>query len=302
MALFGVSYLPAYHLEILGAISNFIEINLFLLSPSREYWADIIPRKRQLLLLPQRRAASSEGNPLLASLGKLGRDFSDLAIAMGELATKEEDLYVDPGHDTLLHSLQSDMLNLLTVDDEGAQRPIHPSDRSIQIHSCHSPMREIEVLHDNLLALLDSGSGIECRDILVMTPDIETYTPYISAVFETSSDPSRTIPYSIADRRLIGEGKIASTFMKLLELPGSRLTVVQLLDLLAAPPVMARFELTDSDIALIRGWLEETMVRWGMDEGDRTSRGLPAYRDNSWMAALERLLLGYAMPDEGEAF
>jgi len=194
------------------------------------------------------------------------------------------------------------MLNLLTVDDEGAQRPIHPSDRSIQIHSCHSPMREIEVLHDNLLALLDSGSGIECRDILVMTPDIETYTPYISAVFETSSDPSRTIPYSIADRRLIGEGKIASTFMKLLELPGSRLTVVQLLDLLAAPPVMARFELTDSDIALIRGWLEETMVRWGMDEGDRTSRGLPAYRDNSWMAALERLLLGYAMPDEGRLF
>lgn len=302
MALFGVSYLPAYHLEILGAISNFTEINLFLLSPSREYWADIIPRKRQLLLLPQRRATSSEGNPLLASLGKLGRDFSDLAIAMGELATKEEDLYVDPGHDTLLHTLQSDMLNLLTVDDEGAQRPIHPSDRSIQIHSCHSPMREIEVLHDNLLALLDSGSGIECRDILVMTPDIETYTPYISAVFETSSDPSRTIPYSIADRRLIGEGKIASTFMKLLELPGSRLTVVQLLDLLAAPPVMARFELTDSDIALIRGWLEETMVRWGMDEGDRTSRGLPAYRDNSWMAALERLLLGYAMPDEGRLF
>ncbi len=302
MAVFGVSYLPAYHLEILGAISRFTEINLFLLSPSREYWADIIPRKRQMLLPALERAASSEGNPLLASLGKLGRDFSDLAIALGELASVEEDLYVDPGHDTLLRSLQSDILNLLTTDDNTAQRLIDPADRSIQIHSCHSPMREIEVLHDNLLALLDSGSGIECRDILVMTPDIETYTPYISAVFEGSRDPSRTIPYSIADRRLTSEGQVAAAFMKLLELPGSRLTVVQLLDLLAAPPVMARFELTDRDIPLIRGWLEETMVRWGMDEQDRIGRGLANYRDNSWMAALDRLLLGYAMPDEGQLF
>lgn len=302
MAVFGVSYLPAYHLEILGAISRFTEINLFLLSPSREYWADIIPRRRQMLLPAQEHAASSEGNPLLASLGKLGRDFSDMAIALGELATAEEDLYVDPGHASLLHSLQSDMLNLLTADDNTAQRLIAPSDRSIQIHSCHSPMREIEVLHDNLLALLDSGSGIECRDILVMTPDIETYTPYISAVFEASRDPSRIIPYSIADRRLTSEGQIAAAFMKLLELPGSRFTVVQLLDLLAAPPVMARFELTDRDIPLIRGWLEETMVRWGMDEQDRVDRGLAGYRDNSWLAALDRLLLGYAMPDEGQLF
>lgn len=302
MAVFGVSYLPAYHLQILGAVSRFTEINLFLLSPSREYWADIIPIKKQLQLPLAKRSATTEGNPLLASLGKLGRDFSDMAIAMGELAAAQEDLYVDPGSGRLLHCLQSDMLNLRGYGKLSSKRLLPDDDNSIQIHSCHNPMREIEALHDNLLALLDSGSGIECRDILVMTPDIETYTPYISAVFEGNRDPARTIPYSIADLRLVSDGQIASVFLKLLDLPGSRLTVVQLLDILAAPPVLARFELTENDLPLIRNWLEETRVCWGMDEQQRLGLGLAGYRDNSWLAALDRLLLGYAMPDDGRLF
>ena len=31
-------------------------------------------------------------------------------------------------------------------------------DRSIEIHACHGPLREVEVLHDRLLALFDAAS------------------------------------------------------------------------------------------------------------------------------------------------
>jgi exodeoxyribonuclease V gamma subunit len=135
-----------------------------------------------------------------------------------------------------------------------------------------------------------------------MTPDIESYSPYISSVFGAGGDGTVALHYSIADRRMMNEGEIASALMKLLALPGSRLAASEIFDLLASPPVSRRFSLDLGELELIRGWIEKSGIRWGMDEGDRTSRNLPAYRDNSWMAGLDRLLLGYAMPDENQLF
>jgi len=299
IALFGISYLPNYHMDILAATARITEVNLFLLSPTREYWSDIISSRTMARLKPEERSQSFEGNPLLASLGKLGRDFSDMTIEISDLAAMQEDLYDDPGEDSLLHAIQSQILNLTSTGEEGEKCLIDEHDISIQIHSCHSPLREIEVLRDNILALLEQDRSLEPRHIVVMTPDIETYAPYIATVFEGSRDLSQKIPYSIADRSLTSEGQVAMAVLKLLELPGSRLTIVQVLDILETPPVSKRFGLNEEELETIRHWLGETRVRWGMDEQDRVRQGLPGYRDNSWRAGLDRLLLGYAMPDEG---
>jgi len=298
IALFGVSYLPTYHLEVIAAVARHTDVHLFLLSPTREYWADIISLKGKAGLAPEDQPARFEGNPLLASLGRLGRDFSDLTIELGNLACRDEDLYAEPEGACLLHQLQSDILNLVGAEEDRLLQPVSVADTSIQIHSCHSPMREIEVLQDQLLALMEQEAGFEPRDILVMTPDIEAYAPYITAVFGGVQNPAHRIPFSIADRRLASEGVVASVLQKLLALPGSRLTVVQLLDLLSISPVLRCFDLEEGDLATIRGWLEDTAVRWGMDQQARGRLGLPEYRANSWRAGLERLLLGYAMSDD----
>jgi exodeoxyribonuclease V gamma subunit len=299
IAVFGISYLPKYHMDILAATARHMDVNLFLLSPTREYWADIVSKREMVRLAPEALALRIEGNPLLASLGKLGRDFSDMAIEIGEMAATQEDLYHDPGDASLLAAIQSDILNLCGDEVSKDERLIGPDDRSIQIHSCHSPMREIEVLHDNLLSLLGNLTGLAPRDIVVMTPDIETYAPYISTVFEGCQDPVKKIPYSIADRNITKEGEIAAVVLKLLGLPGSRLTVPQVFDILEKTPVRRCFNLDESELETIRDWLEETRVRWGMDERDRARLGLPGYRENAWHAGLDRLLLGYAMPDVG---
>jgi exodeoxyribonuclease V gamma subunit len=298
IAVFGISYLPKYHMEILATIARITDVNLFLLSPTREYWADIISTKAKARLTAEAGALRIEGNPLLASLGKLGRDFSDMVIEIGDVAAVQEDLYEDPGGASLLQDIQSDILNLSDPGERMDKRLVDQNDRSIQVHSCHSPMREIEVLYDNILALLEQVDGLVPREIVVMTPDIETYAPYISSVFDGRQDASLKIPYSIADRRLKSEGQIAAVMLKLLGLPGSRLTVIQLFDILEATPVRRRFDLNNEELEIIRGWIEDTWVRWGIDEQSRIRLGLPGYRENSWRAGLDRLLLGYAMPDE----
>lgn len=297
IALFGISYLPAYHLEIIAAVAAVTEVNLFLLSPTREYWSDIVSPRASARLAPEQRELRFEGNPLLASLGRLGRDFSDMTLELGNLAQREEDLYQEPACSSLLQLLQSDILNLTGAEEGRGRKPVSRDDSSLQIHSCHSPMREVEVLHDQLLALLEREPGLEPRDILVMTPDIESYAPYITAVFGGVQHAGTKLPFSVADRRLASEGVVASALLQLLALPDSRLSVVQLLDILSIKPVLRCFEFEEGDLATIREWLERTSIHWGMDEHDRIRHGLPGYRSHSWRAGLDRLLLGYAMSD-----
>lgn len=302
VSIFGVSFLPPFHVEMLSALATVSEVNLFILSPTREYWSDIVSRRDMARLPAAERMLRTEGNPLLASLGRTGRDFSDMVVDLADSAEVQSERYVDPGDDTLLHAIQSDMLNLRGSGDDAGSKPLDPSDRSVQLHSCHSPMREVEVLHDNLLELLRELPGLAPRDILVMTPDIETYAPYISSVFGAATDGRIRLPFTIADRSLLNEGRIASAVVKLLGIYGSRLTAPAVFDLLSSPPVRRRFGFDDGDLDRIRHWIENARIRWGLDEGDRRRHRLPVYRENSWRAGLDRLLLGYAMPDEGLLF
>jgi len=299
ISLFGISSLPPYHVAMIEALAARIPVNIFLLSPSREYWSDIVSRRKLFRMSESERELSTEGNPLLASLGRSGREFADLLLDTRGIG-HEYDLYRDPGDDTRLHVLQSDMLNLRGTGETDERHPsADPGDRTVQVHSCHNPLREVEVLLDNLLDLLDRLHGLEPRDIVVMTPDIETYAPYIATVFGASGDGVPRLPHSIADRRMLDEGGLTPAILKLLDLSGSRLTAPALFDLLSVPPVSRRFRLNDGELDTIRRWIAETRIRWGMDERSRSRLGLPAFRENSWRAGLDRLLLGYAMPDEG---
>ena len=45
MAVFGISALPLFHLEILAALSRFMEVNLFLMNPCQEYWGNLLTRR-----------------------------------------------------------------------------------------------------------------------------------------------------------------------------------------------------------------------------------------------------------------
>jgi exodeoxyribonuclease V gamma subunit len=298
VTLFGISYLPAFHLDLFAFIARFTKVNVFVLSPCREYWADILPERVLARLSAEERSARIEGNPLLASLGRLGRDFSDSIVELGATSGGEADLYSEATGGTLLASLQNEILNLEGASANDGKITVSREDRSVQIHSCHSPMREAEVLHDQILALFEEMKGLLPRDILVMTPDIETYAPYISAVFDGEQNQRKRIPYSIADRSPQKEGGIGGTLIGILDLHGRRFPVTSVMGILNTPQVLARFGFKGADLDIIRSWLRETSIRWGMDEGERLREGLPPYRENSWMAGLERLLLGCALSGE----
>ncbi|MDZ7659108.1 exodeoxyribonuclease V subunit gamma [Fodinibius sp.] len=231
-------------------------------------------------------------NPLLQSMGQEGAKFMSLFTnysntdvkPVGESTVSEQSLFT---------AVQSDLRN----DDflSGHKLAVPPADQSIQVHNCHSPMREVEVLYDQLLALLDENTELNPDEILIMTPDIETYAPFIEAVFATPDEGQPEIPYAIADRGVGGKQPAADTFLKIMELSVSRFKVTDVLDLLDSSPIREAFNFTEDELNRLEQWVGDNQIRWGIDGKDKKDLDLPESDHFTWRAGLRRILLGYAM-------
>ncbi len=299
VAIVGVAAMPPLYLDLLARLARYMDVHWFLLDPCREYWGDI-RAERDIARLGEEidpdEAYLAVGNPLLASLGKQGRDFLDLLLAYPRV---EWDGFVEPAGDTVLHVLQADILHLRERGgDDCPPLPLRPDDRSVRIHVCHGPMREVEVLHDQLLALFETWRDLRPSDVLVMTPDIATYGPLIEAVFD-GVPRERRIPFSVADQGVRAENPLVEAFFELLDLGGGRFDAAQVLGLLDMPAMRRRFGLTEDDLECVRRWVRDVEIRWGIDAGTKSAWGLPATAEHTWRAGLDRLLLGYALPGGG---
>jgi exodeoxyribonuclease V gamma subunit len=310
VSVFGVSTLPPLYLQVLVALSRTTDVHLFLLSPSREYWADIRSKREIIRELaaheePEEEAPDlREGNPLLASLGRLGRDFQWLLEEAADYVD-DDGGYEEPGRATMLRTLQSDILNLRRRAEEAAESPaieLADADGSIVIAACHGPMREVEVLHDQLCDLFERHPTLEPRDVVVMSAAIDAYAPYIDAVFDRSrgAQPGRrAIPYHIADRSRRATDEVVEAFSRLLEALRGRMTATEVLDLLMIDAVRVRFGIEAEDLDVLRRWIGETGIRWGADAEHRGEVGhLPAIA-NTWRFGLDRLLVGHALEGRG---
>ena len=315
ISIFGISSLPYFHMDIFKALSHKVDVNLFLMNPCREFWFDIRSDRQISRELERYRSRKGEGaladalylergNPVLSSMGNLGKDFISYILDFG---AEEWEGFADPGEHTLLAAVQSDILNLRDRSTpEFVKKLINPDDETIQIHSCHSPMREVEVLYDHLLAMFEREPDLLPKDILVMMPEIDTYAPYITAVFDTSANgavkdsEARRIPFSIADRGIKADSRIVNGFLAILDLCGSRYTASAVMSILELDTVHRKFDLDETDVELVRHWVADSGIRWGVDKDHRLQQGLPAYSENTWKTGLYRLLLGYAMPGKNE--
>ena len=305
ISIFGISHLPDFHIHVFAELSRYIPVYLFLMNPCREFWGDIVSgqdrkrihRRYQDIGVAEADLHLESGNPLLASMGALGRDFLNIITAYD---CEFHEQYDDMQQLSLLACVQSDILMLTDRNQFNGEADqgllFQPGeDSSIQTHSCHSPMREIEVLHDNLLLMFEELPELLPKDIIVMVPDIAAYSPFVQAVFGAQTRDELRIPFSIADRNIRNESRIVDAFAALLDFKASRFGSSQVLSLLEVGSIRKKFNLSESDLGIIEHWIQDTGIRWGIDAKNREKLDLPDFKENTWKAGIERLLLGYAM-------
>jgi len=298
VSVFGISYLPSFFLEVLKGLSEKMDVRLFCLNPCREYWADILPERRIVRMAAQEGQHAESINEVLAINGRLGRNFLDMVL---DLDPDIHDLFIGGKPQCMLERVQDDILNLCPPGQDGVHEA-GEEDRSIQVHSCHSPMREIEVLLDSLLDLFGKESSLEPKDVLVMAPDIEDYAPFIHAVFDLDKNDVRRIPYSISDRSFRRSSKLADALMAVIDLAGRRFEASAVLDLLDMEALRRRWGMDEEDLRKVHAWVAGANIRWGRDGLHKEELGLPGFVENTWEFGLRRLLLGYAMEPGGGLF
>jgi len=300
ISIFGVSALPPSLFMVFAKLAEFIEVHCFMLNPCQAYWTDLLSEAEHTRISLNSMSKLDlvsdlhyeTGNSLLLNFGKMGRDFQQV---LHHYDYEEFEYFEEIYPVNALTVLQAAILNGTEVP-ESASIYLSEEDSSVQVHAAHSPMREVEVLYNNLLAMFNSDQDLNPDDILVMVPDISLYAPLIEAVFSTPEHEEQKVPFIIADRGPGLTQELVRAFLELLSIAGSRMNASTVLDFLAREPVRCSFAIQEEDIDSIRGWLDESAIFWGMDEKHRQELGLPAENAGTWQAGLDRLLLGYAMP------
>ncbi|HSX60696.1 MAG TPA: exodeoxyribonuclease V subunit gamma, partial [Tahibacter sp.] len=311
---FGISHLAPTEFAALRAVARRRPVVLYVPDPCREYWAGLRPERSYLRDLAALGAFSEAaerefltlGHPLLASWGRLGQHFM-LALA------GDDDVAVDIRHSederpaVSVHRLARLQDSIRQLDpsllapvpgDADARR-----DRSLRVHACHTRLRELEVLRDALLREREEDPSLKPSDIVVMAPDIQAYVPLLPAVFGEAGRAHGALPYHLADVPLLQGHPLLLAFANLIDLPSTRLSAAQVLDLLGVAEIARALGLDAAGVDLLSDWIARSRVAWALDPEFRARLGVPPIAEHTFAWGMDRLLAGYVLGsgDDGEA-
>lgn len=335
--LFGISFISKTAHDFLMHASHLLPINYYLLSPCQLFWSDICSDKESSRLksfwakksVSEDQQAVLEGflnsrNVLLGNFGRMGREMS-LQIEQSTHQTSE--FYVLPesiqdlpqyaetmtedsifenatGPLTLLQAIQADMTLLRTIDPE-EKISLSSSDNSFQVHISPTKQREVEILYNVLVGLLNKHSKdkipLTPGDIIVMVPDYMQYESAIATVFGSKSS---LLDFQLVEMRAASKSSLVQGFLHLLSLASGRWEVKELLDLLDFPAFQRKQGFSFEDRRQIEKWIEKSGVYWGKTAAHRNEILQQAHRERTlvdetatgtWDYSRSRLLLGMAV-------
>ncbi|GAA5102871.1 exodeoxyribonuclease V subunit gamma [Wohlfahrtiimonas larvae] len=321
----GISTLPPLFIDLLHTLSKHIDVHLFFTNPSQFYWGDLTQyrnREIQRIIFESSEAREEifapninqeelekaqeiseqwlefHGNPLLASFGKIGRDFIHLLSQYDDVI--EIEAFSEPDNSGLLGHVQREIFNLAAINKDSPKYIVTDDDNSISFHAHYSERREVEGLYDQLLHAFNNDVTLEPKDIIVMVSDVDRYRPMIEAVFGAPFSADIKIPYTISDFTLGKHEPILEAFLLLLSIPESHFTISELLTLLEIPEIAERFSISQNNRHLIRQWVENSHIKFGIDQEHLSELNIRAEPMNTWLWGLKRLLLGYSLNEAVE--
>ena len=295
LSIFGATRISPSRIRILAALSASRDVHLWLHHPAPALWTAVAELGEQPG--PRREQRGVARHPLLASMSRDVRELQQLLHSVPHDDQHHHPIAAQP--DSLLGRLQDELAH----DRPPSRRePVRDDDDSIRVHAAHGPARQVEIVREAVLGLLERDPTLEPRDILIMCPDVEAYAPLVAASFgmtdEPGGHPAARLRVKLADRSVRQTNPLLGLLSQLLELAAGRVTATQLLDLAGATPVRRKFGFDGDGIERLRGWTVSAGARWGLDAPHRRSYGLDGIAQGTWRTALDRVLLGVAMEDD----
>jgi exodeoxyribonuclease V gamma subunit len=289
---FGLAVVTPYYLKIFHAMAEFVDIHFYLVNPAPEkYWLHDLSEKAIARLRNVSKQSVTVGNELLSNWGRIIResflllfqseDFINVYDNVGDVALPEPQ--------TLLGKIQYDIHENLPEAERTTITQQDLADGSLVINGCYSPAREVEVLYNYLVELVDrSEEPVSPRDILVCMTNVALYAPYIKAVFNNA--PYK-LPFSMADEPVTAENNLFTALQNVLDMDLHPFKAEQVMQLLESPHIRKRFGITDTDA--LWAALRQAGIRYSVE-----GRVEDETRFVSWAYGMKRMLYGICMSGE----
>lgn len=236
-------------------------------------------------------------HPLLAANARQSHDLGVLLAELSDGGTRPIDL------DQILArtpALSACLLEQVQTQVQNAQQgPLHlaSDDRSLTVHRCHSPLREVEVLRDALVQTLCVPGAPRPDEVLIAVADLDTYAPLLTAILGEQRGDGLSFPVNVVGKSVLADPLIES-LLAVLALPGKPATLEQVLAPLDVPAIRRRFGLQEDDLELLRHRLESAGISWGLDAPQRLHVSGYESVEGSWILGIDRLLLGLSTGPE----
>ncbi|WP_186125638.1 exodeoxyribonuclease V subunit gamma [Burkholderia gladioli] len=302
VSVFALPTMPPLHVALLRELSRWIDVRIYALNPCREFWFDIVSAARvESLDAAGQLDYQQVGHPLLAEWGRQTQAQLHMLHELTETAAATDAAqYEGFAGDTWLARIQNAILDLQPEAELGPP----PAERGIEVHVCHGLARQLEVLHDRLLAAFAEDPTLAPSDVLVAVADLAAAGPLIDAVFGTAaSQEAARVPYRITGLPPSQANPVARVLLDWLALPDREVGAPELVEWLRVDAVAARYGIDAAALETVQTWLAAAGARRGLaaanDAADGSVGGddtVPVRR-HTFADALARLFLGYAMPD-----
>lgn len=301
VSVYGLTAFDPFHLEVLTALGEPHDVHLYILHPSPALWTVTarhlgsapppgpIPRGDDPTVAAAR-------HPMLVSWARESRELQYVLATHGLEATPLDPEL--PPADTVLTRLQADIRHNRPAgfDENLAAAVTAGRDRSVQIHLGHGARRQVEVARDTILHVLADDPTLEPRDVVIMTPDLETFGPLLEAAFPPGSagtgDGLPDLRLRIADRAPAATNPLVRFTATVLDLADSRLEAGTVRELVTRPTVQRRFGFDTETAGAIIDLIDDARISWGLDAADRAAWNAGRNEERTWGRGLDRALTG----------
>ena len=295
---FGLESFSRSKVQVLKSVRDHRDLQIFHLSPID----GVIPMflSEDIIVDERRRGhdlTSRVSNPLLRSWGRTALECAALLSTIANTAKSIPSVHPE----TVLGALQDSLAhNDNHVSEDKPDDLLKQSDGTIQIHLCHGPTRQVEVLRDALLHIMKTDPSIKPRDILVLCSDLEKYSPLIEPVMGAGLGPDKKkLPISIIEKSNVTATPVAVGVDAVLSLAAGRCSVLEVLETISLEPIRLKFGFQDDELLAISGWVNQLNVKWGIDSQHRSSWNYSKdFEDGTWQLAVDRLAAGMMIQSE----
>lgn len=297
LSVFGITTLSRAARHVLEVLSEACEVHVYMVFAAGDEWPEPSAHEVQLrstfpatsVQHPLARRWGAQVLENAALFGKVERTYLPSTIAGNSLLHDAQfSIVVDSSQDV---PLTDDARKLLRASSDG----------SLQVHACYGLARQVEALRDAFLHELNNNRHLQLRHFAILCSDIDAAAPIISAVFAPPASAGSTLPslpINVLGNSASSRDPLIEAFIAVLHLLASRCSPTDVLDVAHLPAVRRTFGFDDDALTLLATWSEDLTISYGINASLRSQRWGINSEIGTWDAALNRLMMGIAVPGE----